>query len=347
MHRRTASLSLPALALALLRRKASAQSMPSPPPEGNSALRVVYPAFDQLARKIEAEYPDVESVVVVRKSRVLFDHYKSSPDTLRDVQSVTKSVLSLAVGAAIARGAIQSLDQPVGALLGIVDKPEAGSALPPVTVRHLLTMTAGYAPQERFELGTADDPAFLMGRQRVAAPGSVFAYDNLSANLLSVALEAATGQMVSAFTEQAIFRPLGIASYNWEKGSKGHSFGFSGLRLQTRDMARLGELALTAGAWSGIQVIPEAYVRSAVMAQNSGGRPVGLSYGYLWWVVPSAAERRTFLASGWGGQLIWVHPPLDLVIATTSAVSAEANRRGQALALIRTELFRAAAATNT
>ena len=347
MHRRTASLSLPALALALLRRKASAQSMPSPPPEGNSALRVVYPAFDQLARKIEAEYPDVESVVVVRKSRVLFDHYKSSPDTLRDVQSVTKSVLSLAVGAAIARGAIQSLDQPVGALLGIVDKPEAGSALPPVTVRHLLTMTAGYAPQERFELGTADDPAFLMGRQRVAAPGSVFAYDNLSANLLSVALEAATGQMVSAFTEKAIFRPLGIASYNWEKGSKGHSFGFSGLRLQTRDMARLGELALTAGAWSGIQVIPEAYVRSAVMAQNSGGSPVGLSYGYLWWVVPSAAERRTFLASGWGGQLIWVHPPLDLVIATTSAVSAEANRRGQALALIRTELFRAAAATNT
>ena len=114
MHRRTASLSLPALALALLHRKASAQSMPSPAPEGNLPLGVIHPAFDQLARKIEAEYPDVESVVVVRKSRVLFDHYKSSPDTLRDAQSVTKSVLSLAVGAALARGAIQSFDQPVG-----------------------------------------------------------------------------------------------------------------------------------------------------------------------------------------------------------------------------------------
>jgi CubicO group peptidase (beta-lactamase class C family) len=72
---------------------------------------------------------------------------------------------------------------------------------------------------------------------------------------------------------------------------------------------------------------------------------VGLAYGFLWWVVPPAGERRTFLASGWGGQFIWVHPPLDLVIAATSAVSAESNRRGQALALIRTELFRAAAAT--
>ena len=345
MLRRTASLSPPALALGLLHRDVGAQAIPSTPSEGNQLLGVVYPAFDQVAKQIETECPDVESVVVVRRGRVLFEHSKTSSDTRHDVQSVTKSVLSLAVGAALGRGVIRSLDQPVGELLGVVEKAETASPSPAVTLRHLLTMTAGYRAQERFARRTADDPAFLLRREREAAPGSTFAYDNLSANLLSVALEAATGQSASSFAEQTVFRPLGITAYEWEKGSNGHSLGASGLRLRTHDMARLGELALSAGVWAGNQIVPEAYARAAVAAQNSGGRPVGLSYGYLWWVVPSATEPRTFLASGWGGQFIWVHPRLNLVIATTSAVSAESNRRGQALALIRNELFRAAAAT--
>jgi CubicO group peptidase (beta-lactamase class C family) len=346
MHRRIVSLSLPALALGLTWREVGAQSIPLSTPEATRPSGVAYPAFDQLGKKIEADYPDVESVVVVRKGQVLFEHYKSAPEALRDVQSVTKSVLSLAVGAALGQGSIKSLDQPVGELLGVIEKGEPPAPSPPVTIRHLLTMTAGFRTQERFAPGTADDPAFLLRRERVEAPGAVFAYDNLSANLLSIALEAATGQSASTFAEQAIFRPLGITAYDWKRGSKGHSLGSSGLHLRTRDMARLGELALNTGVWSDRQVVPESYARSAVMPQNSGGRPVGLSYGFMWWVVPSAPERRTFLASGWGGQFIWAHPPLDLVIATTSAVSAEANRRGQALALIRTELFRAAAATN-
>jgi len=346
MRRRAISLVLPALALPLLSREGSAQPATSTATEGGRPPDAGYPAFDGLGRKIEAEYADVESVVVVRRGRVLFEHYHSGPDTLRDVQSVTKSILSLAVGSALGQGAMRSLDQPVSELLGIAEKPEAAHDSAPVTVRHLLTMTAGFEPQERFAPGTADALTFLLQRRRAAPPGVAFAYDNLSANLLSLALEAATGKLASSFTEQAVFHPLGIAAYEWAKGPNGHSLGFSGLRLRTRDMAKLGELALRAGNWSGRQIVPEPYARSAVVAQNSGGGPVGLAYGYLWWVVPSPAERPTFLASGWGGQFIWVHPPLDLVIATSSAVSADANRRGHALSLIRTELFRAAAATS-
>ena len=345
MRRRSLPLALSALSLGALHRGAGSQSMPTLPSDGGHPAAADFPAFDQLGTKIQAEYPDVESVAVVRKGRVLFEHHNSSPDTLRAVQSVTKSVLSLAVGAALGRGAIASLDQPVGEVLGVAGKAGTASSSPPITIRHLLTMTAGFRTQERFAPGSADDPAFLLQRERVALPGSVFAYDNLSANLLSVALAAATGQSASSFAEQTVFRPLGITTCDWARGSNGHTLGFSGLRLRTRDMAKLGQLALNAGAWSGNQIIPEVYAREAVASQNSGGRPVGLPYGYLWWVVPSAGERRTFFASGWGGQFIWVHPPLDLVISATSGVSAEANNRGQALTLIRNELFRAAAAT--
>ena len=228
MLRRTAFVSLPALALGLLHCDVGAQATPSAPSEGSQILGVDYPAFDQVGKKIETNYPDVESVVVVRRGRVLFEHSKTSPDSLHDVQSVTKSVLSLAVGAAVSRGVVQSLDQPVGELLGVVEKAETRSPSPAVTLRHLLTMTAGYRTQERFARRTADDPTFLLQRERDAPPGSNFAYDNLSANLLAVALEAATGQSVSSFAEQAVFRPLGITAHEWEKGYNGHSLGFSG-----------------------------------------------------------------------------------------------------------------------
>ena len=343
MRRRPLSLALPALALSPWHRAGQAQTPPSAAPEGGRSGGA--PAFDGLAARLPVEFPDVQSVSVVRRGRVLFDYGTAGPDTLHDVQSVTKSVLSLAVGAALGRGAIDSLDRPVHTLPGLREPVRAAEGAVPFTLRHLLTMTAGFRPQARFAPGTADDAAFLLGRERVAAPGTVFAYDNLSANLLAIALEAATGQSVPAFAEQALFGPLGIGAHDWARGTHGHALGFSGLRLRTRDMARLGELALNAGAWAGRSLVPEAFVRSAVAPQNAGGPPVGLAYGYLWWVVPAAAAPRTFLAVGWGGQFIWVHPPLDLVIATTSVVSAEANRRGQALALLRGPLFRAAEAT--
>lgn len=81
-----------------------------------------------------------------------------------------------------------------------------------------------------------------------------------------------------------------------------------------------------------------------MQAHNAGGPPVGLPYGYLWWVVPGKSARPTFMASGFGGQFIWVYLPLDLVVATTSTtstVSPESGQRGQALHLIRNPVFAA------
>jgi CubicO group peptidase (beta-lactamase class C family) len=112
-----------------------------------------------------------------------------------------------------------------------------------------------------------------------------------------------------------------------------------GLRMRTVDMAKLGHLFLQRGAWDGKQVVPEGYVAAATQRQNAGGPPVSLAYGYLWWVVPGNNPKPTFLASGYGGQFIWVHPPLDLVVAVTSAVSPDSQRRGQALQLILKRLF--------
>ena len=296
--------------------------------------------FPALAPILAERYADVHSVVVGRDDRLLFEYYRpgaGDETTLRDLQSVTKSVLSLAVGAALGQGLLHSVDQPLSELLPAALASEAAG----LSLRHLLTMSAGFDPGERVA-AAADDAAVLLRRRRSAAPGTRFTYDNPTANLLSIVLQAATGRRSAEYARQQLFDPLAIRDAAWAAGSQGHSLGFSGLALRTRDMAVLGRLALQHGRWQGTALLPEAYATASTSAQNAGGPPVGLPYGYLWWVVPSAAETRTFFASGYGGQLLWVHGPLRLVIAITSEVSAASQARGQALALLRNELFRAA-----
>jgi CubicO group peptidase (beta-lactamase class C family) len=302
--------------------------------------------FAGLDRTIAADFPDIESVVVLRDNRPLFEYYKAGAgsDALRDVQSVTKSVVSIAVGVAIGKGILSSVDQSVPELVGRTATLSERAARTRLTFRHLLSMTAGFAPTGRVTRKQSDDPAFLLARETVAEPGTQFFYDNHASNLLASTLELAIREPLPKFTNENLFAPLGIRTPEWETGPNGHAYGASGLRLRTRDMALLGQLMLERGAWRGTQLLPAAYVAEATSPQSPGGAASGQPYGYGWWVRPSAQGIQTYFASGFGGQLIWVHVPLRLAIAVTSEVSERSHANGQALALIRNQLFSAASA---
>src|SRR5690606_17351708 len=109
------------------------------------------------------------------------------------------------------------------------------------------------------------------------------------------------------------------------------------LRMRTEDMAKLGHLVLSNGSWSGQPLMPDGFAAQIIRARSNGGDPVRLPYGLFWWV-PSGS---TYFASGYGGQLVWVHAPMNLVVAVTSEVSRESPRRGHALKLTRGPLFQA------
>jgi len=109
----------------------------------------------------------------------------------------------------------------------------------------------------------------------------------------------------------------------------------------------VGQLFLQEGRWGDRQILPRAYVAEATRAQNRGGPPVSMPYGYLWWILPGEAPRPTFLASGYAGQMIWVHPPLDLVVAATSVISQDSQRRGHAIEMLRGGVVAAAQARHS
>jgi CubicO group peptidase (beta-lactamase class C family) len=290
-------------------------------------------AFKGIAPSIPEKFSDVHSAVVVRGGRMLYEFYRdAAPDLLRDVQSVVKSALCALTGVALGQGHIASLDQPVLALLPEWAPANSDARAQAITVRHLLTMTAGFEVKDPTGTAAPGRPQEAWARPLRSAPGEQFAYDNALIPMLATVLEKATGMTTADYARRHLVEPLGMAEPSFT----------GGLRLRTVDMARLGHLFLQRGAWSGRSIIPASYVLDATRRQNAGGAPVGLPYGYMWWIPPSSDPRPTFLASGFGGQFIWVHPPLDLVIATTATVSMESNRRGHALGLILGPLLAAA-----
>lgn len=83
-------------------------------------------------------------------------------------------------------------------------------------------------------------------------------------------------------------------------------------------MIKLGRLYLQDGRWEGRQLVPAQWVRDSVRSQvtveDTADGPIG--YGYLWWI-PPAPEHPVYAAMGHAGQLIYVVPDLDLVVAVS------------------------------
>jgi CubicO group peptidase (beta-lactamase class C family) len=194
--------------------------------------------------------------------------------------------------------------------------------------------------------------AHILGRRLARSPGSSFAYSSATSQLLSAIVADAAGQSTLAFARARLFGPLGIASAKapapvfvahpspatvrayarapvaWPTDPQGYQLGFSGLKLPSRDLAKLGYLYLNGGRWDGRQVIPADYV-AASTHPHSTPPPDGPAegYGYQWWVT-SQGGHPSFLAVGYGGQLIQVVPDLDLVVVITSDASQHRNDAG-------------------
>ena len=229
----------------------------------------------------------ITSVLVVRHGKLVEEHYYGgtrATDRL-PVFSITKSVTSALVGIAIAEGRLK-LDE----------------RLPwrrQVTLRQLLSMTAGYAPAFEFQ---HIDAQTLAARALVNRPGT-FSYDSGSYDLLADMLERATGVPIAAYARRRLFGPLGIPGVRWPGGR-----GASGLLLRPRDLLAFGELYLHGGKG----IVPAGWIRTSTRLQTRIRR--GLGYGYGWWIRP-----HSFAGYGYLDQILAVYPQRDEVVVVTAS----------------------------
>lgn len=281
----------------------------------------------ELAAAQAAAVPRFHSLLVARRGSLVLERYFAGVDqeTLNDVRSVTKSVVSTLAGIAHQRGLLPNLDTTIAAYLGADYRLDATDSA--VTVRDLLTMSSGYgwnetsAEYNRWISSPGDHVQFVLDLPAAAPPGTTFAYNTGAVHMLGVLLEHATGLSLPVFAERYLFTPLGIRSGQWEPLDPGTVNGGAGIDLRAQDLLRLGQLFLQRGRSGDRQIVPPDWVTLAAQPHYGWRRTVGplsqVTYGYLWWVSDTPVDGAYF-AWGYGGQFIYVVPDKDLVVVATT-----------------------------
>jgi CubicO group peptidase (beta-lactamase class C family) len=283
-----------------------------------------------------AGVPGMKSLLVSRNGVTVVERYFNGqgPDSLHDVRSVTKSVMSMLIGIAIDRGFLPDVDRPIGEYLepvvGPLDPDKAA-----ITIRHLLTMSGGFGWAEFGDWSeynrwtqAPDQAAYVLNKPLIHAPGTVFNYNDGACHLLSVVLTQAAGMSTLDFANRYLFGPLGIGPRPWARDKAGFYKGCVALELTGRDMIKLGNLFLRHGtSGGGERIVSAEWVALSTRPQIRTGLdvPYGSRYGFLWWI-DSANSRNFYYANGYGGQFIFIVPESNLCVAAACDWRSAGNR---------------------
>lgn len=316
-------------------------------PSGNPSDFGIKPELlDDLTGHIKnAPEKNIHSILLLKNGSLVYEEYFSGEDenmgqslglvefdenTLHDLRSVSKSVTSILLGAAIDRGFIPSVDSKVVDLLPGYRESAASHNLN-LTLRHLVTMSAGLEWNEdipytdprnsELQLVAAKDPvAFMLGLASTTMPGEKFLYNGGLTVLLGAIIEKRVGMPLESWAKQVLFEPLGITDYFWHKHDSGLLWTASGLRLPPRSMAKIGLLMLNQGNWKGQQIVSRQWVAESLSPQvKAHGGFAG--YGYQWWIFNYGWNEESHnipIAMGNGGERIFVLAELDTVVVITA-----------------------------
>jgi CubicO group peptidase (beta-lactamase class C family) len=281
-------------------------------------------------------FSGLHAIVIVKDGKLVFDETFGGfeKDRRHYAASISKSVSSITLGIAIEQGYLDGIDE------GILDRP-LSELLPNyegllssdprkqrILLRHVLSMSAGFEwdegsypyddPRNDFvQTRTGDDPiGYVFGKPMVAEPGAVFNYSGGLSTVVSSVVESSTGMPMDEFAERNLFEPLGITDHQWEHIDNGLADAAGGVHMRPRDLAKLGQLYLNGGVWEGERIVSEAWVSESGREHivNEGNSP---NYGLQWWCADyhyAGESSYTFLASGHGGQKVFVFPEFDMIV---------------------------------
>jgi CubicO group peptidase (beta-lactamase class C family) len=276
----------------------------------------------------------ITGLMVVKDGVVQLERYQYErrPEHRLLSNSMAKSITSIAVGLALQEGRIRSLDDNAAVYV-----PElANSAYGETSIRALLRMSSGVQFSERYD--GADDLSQYVSRQfrdgtisalrsfstRGTPAGQRFQYASVETIVLGFVVRGATGQTLSDYVADRLWRPMGAeADATWTIDPGGVEYAWGNFNATLRDWGRLAMLLADDGVRDGKQIIPRDYLLEATdhrrhppaFAPGTATRYYG--YGYQFWILPG--ESRRFALLGAFGQSIFVDPQLRLALVVTAA----------------------------
>lgn len=316
----------------------------TPLPAASASDRTISDSALEAARAY-AEESNSSAFIVWRNGRIEAEHYFGDfeKSSLIVSKSLAKPLSVIAIGRAIERGAIQSLDQPVADFI-----PEwRDTPKEKILVRHILDMRSGLLGQNpaptadnvlnRAYLHPAHDDVIIHEYPLVAEPGTRYEYANANAELVAPLIERATGIQYEDWLSQEVFQPLGALGGDvWMNRDAGTPHAGCCILLPADTYLRLAVLLIQDGVWENTRLLPEGfvdqmktptaenphagmavYVGSPYIERRGAANP-DVPYGRTLHSEPYLADD-LFLFDGNSNQVVYIIPSEKLIVLRTGA----------------------------
>ena len=272
-----------------------------------------------------------QGLLIIHNDSIVYERYWGdfTADRMATIFSVSKSITSLMCGIAVDDGYIRSIDDPVTDYL-----PELKSKDPRwqrLTIRHLLDMRSGLDFDDTYdlnwkELGYLNAMARLnyghniqkqiQGLKFRCEPGTKHRYESMTAAILGVVIERASGKRFADYLSERVWKPLGmehpaVVNIDSRKHDNAHTFG--GISTTIKDLAKIGRLYLNNGMWDGKRIVSEDWIRQTVDCDSSYH-----GYHFNWYNISyedfARPDSSGYYALGICEQVLYVNPYKNFIM---------------------------------
>ena len=269
----------------------------------------------------DGKVPGLHTLLVSQGGRLMIEHYGRgddetwgrplgvvtfAPTVLHDLRSVSKSVVGLLYGIALAAGKVPAPEAKLYDQFPEYIDLAKQSGRDRLTIHHVLSMTLGLEwdeltipygdlrNSENAMEAAADRFRFILERAIVGEPGVKWTYCGGATAILGRLIAKGTGEKLHGYARRVLFEPMDFGASEWSVGSDGEPRAASGLRLLPRDMLKVGQITLAHGIWNGKQVVPAEWLKR-VMTASIAAAAMGING--TWATSPRA--RRPRRSIGW------------------------------------------------
>ena len=287
------------------------------------------------------DYQRVTSVLILHEGKAIYEGYfnGATADTRHNTRSVTKTINSMLVGAAVADRIVNSIDEPIVRFFRDkkpFENPDRRKN--DITIEDLMTMSSAlecddfnaYSRGNEERMYLVEDMAqFYFDLPVRGFPvwspvpeerkyGRAFSYCTAGANLVGQMIDRETEDGLEDYAQSRLFSPLGAADVKWPRTGTGAVMATGGLELKTSTLGKLGQLFIDQGVANGEAILPRDWIAASLQPRAAIDEET--EYGYFWWLSTySVGDKRHAVAymSGNGGNRVMVLPDHDIVLVVT------------------------------
>lgn len=288
-------------------------------------------SYDGLVQQVE-QFGNLRTLIIAHQGEVVLERAfnGSSLNRPANIKSASKSLISALVGIAIEKELIEHEDTSILRYLADDFPASPDPRLNEITLSHLLSMQAGLQRTSGRNYGgwvaSRNWVQNALARPFVTDPGGTMQYSTGSTHLLSAILTQESGRTTAQLANEWL-APADIRVSHWLVDPQGIPLGGNQVSMTPYSLLALGELYRRGGLTAdGERLLSQEWIDKS-WTTRTHSRFTGDGYGYGWFIRPFNGYQG-YYGWGYGGQMIYVIPELELTIAITSDEGLPAGRSG-------------------